>query len=208
MAEANQATTIFVAEKQTPAEKRMALSFMINMLSQTNDKHGDKLLPEWVNHLAEVLIMTGEQKVPTKGMVAQLLTRYNNGDILKDDLRKMISIIFDNVFDDSTESRAKSRTVEQSDSDSDQDEPPQRQVQVKGDSKQGLSKFFDKVLQTAASDEDEDAANEVFFSKLVDLLPKFDKSHMVALVKFHAMASECREDQGLLRTYSRASIHP
>jgi hypothetical protein len=196
MAEANQATTIFVAEKQTPAEKRMALSFMINMLSQTNDKHGDKLLPEWVNHLAEVLIMTGEQKVPTKGMVAQLLTRYNNGDILKDDLRKMISIISDHVFDDSTESRAKSRTVEQSDSDSDQDEPPQRQVQVKGDSKQGLSKFFDKVLQTAASDEDDDAANEAFFSKLVDLLPKFDKSHMVALVKYHAMASECREDQG------------
>ncbi len=124
MAEANQATTIFVAEKQTPAEKRMALSFMINMLSQTNDKHGDKLLPEWVNHLAEVLIMTGEQKEPTKGMVAQLLTRYINGDILKDDLRKMISIISDHVFDDSTESRAKSRTVEQSDSDSDQDEPP------------------------------------------------------------------------------------
>ncbi len=30
MAEANQATTIFVAEKQTPAEKRMALSLMIN----------------------------------------------------------------------------------------------------------------------------------------------------------------------------------
>jgi hypothetical protein len=131
MAEANQATTIFVAEKQKSAEKRMALSFMINMLSQTNDKHGDKFLPDWVNHLAEVLIMTGEQKVPTKGMVAQLLTRYNNGDILKDDLHKMISIISDNVFDDSTESRAKSRTIEQSDPDSDQDKPPQRQVQVR-----------------------------------------------------------------------------
>jgi hypothetical protein len=71
----------------------MASGFMINTLRQTNDKHGDKLLPEWVNHLAEDLIMTGEQKVPTKGMVAQLLRRYNNGDILKDDLRKMISII-------------------------------------------------------------------------------------------------------------------
>jgi hypothetical protein len=35
MAEASQATTIFVAEKQTPAAKRMALSFMINMLSQS-----------------------------------------------------------------------------------------------------------------------------------------------------------------------------
>jgi hypothetical protein len=85
MAEANQATTIFVAEKQTPAEKRMELSFMINILSQTSDKHGDKLLPEWINHLAEVLIMIGEQKVPTKGMVTQLLTRYNNGDIPKDE---------------------------------------------------------------------------------------------------------------------------
>ncbi len=60
MSEANQATTLFVAEKQTPSEKRMALSFMINMLSQTNDKYGDMLLPEWVTHLAEVLIMTAE----------------------------------------------------------------------------------------------------------------------------------------------------
>jgi hypothetical protein len=60
------------------------------------------------------------------------------------------------------------RNVEQSDSDSDQDEPPQRQVQVRSDSKQGLAKFFDKVLLTAASDEDEDTANEVFFNKLVD----------------------------------------
>ncbi len=42
MTEANQATTIFVAEKQSPAEKRISLSFMINTLSQTNDK----LLPE------------------------------------------------------------------------------------------------------------------------------------------------------------------
>ena len=141
-------------------------------------------------------------------MVAQLLARYNNGDILKNDLRKMISIISDNVFDNSTESRAESRNVDPSDSESDQDEPPQRQVQVRSDLKQVLSEFFDKVLQTAASDEDDDAANEVFFSKLVGLLPKFDKSHMVALVKYHAMASECREDQGLLRTYSRASIHP
>jgi hypothetical protein len=124
----------------------------------------------------------------------------------------MISIISDNLFDDSTESRTKSRTVEESDSCSDQDEP-QRQVRVRSDSRQGLSKFFDKVLQTAASDKDDDAANEVFFSKLVDLLPKFDKSHMVVLVKYHAMASECREldvkiKVGLLRTYSRASIHP
>jgi hypothetical protein len=39
MAEANKATSIFVAEKQTPAEKRMALSFMINMLSQQTTYH-------------------------------------------------------------------------------------------------------------------------------------------------------------------------
>jgi hypothetical protein len=44
----------------------MALSFMISMLSQTNDKYGDELLPEWVNHLAEVLIMAGEQKYQQK----------------------------------------------------------------------------------------------------------------------------------------------
>jgi hypothetical protein len=77
MTEANQATSIFVSEKQTPAEKRLALSLMINILCQTIiNKHGDKLLPKWV---AEVLIMTGKQKVPTKGMVVQLLTQYSNG---------------------------------------------------------------------------------------------------------------------------------
>jgi hypothetical protein len=121
----------------------------------------------------------------------------------------MISIISDHVFDDSTESRAKSRTVEQSDSDSDQDEPPQRQVQVKGDSKQGLSKFFDKVLQTAASDEDDDAANEVFSSKLVDLLPKFDKvtwSLWLNITPWQVSVVKIKVE--LLRTYSRASTHP
>jgi hypothetical protein len=139
MAEANQATTIVFCRKAHTGRENNGIEFMINMLSQTNDKHGDKLLPEWVNHLAEVLIMAGGQKVPTNGMVAKMLTRYNDGDILKDYLRKIISTISDNVFDDSTESRAKSRNVEQSDSESDQDEPSQRQVQVRSDSKQGLA---------------------------------------------------------------------
>jgi hypothetical protein len=53
-------------------------------------------------HLAELLVMTGGHFVPSKGIVAQLLTKYSNPDISSQDLLKMISILSDNVFDDST----------------------------------------------------------------------------------------------------------
>jgi hypothetical protein len=61
-------------------------------------------------------------------MVAQLLTKYDKSDILSQDLQKMISILSDNVFDDSTESRARSLFLVESGSDSDQDEQSAKQV--------------------------------------------------------------------------------
>ena len=171
---------------------------MINVLCQSTNSSGEKLLHETVYHLAEFLVMTGGHIVPSKGMVAQLLTKYDKADISSQDLRRMISILSDNVFDDSTESRAQSRFLVESESDSDQDEQPAKQVQVKSNSVSSVSKFFDQVLQTTTVDEDEDASNELFYTKLLELLRlgKFDRSHIVALVKYHATPRECIEDQG------------
>jgi hypothetical protein len=111
-------------------------------------------------------------------------------------LRKMISILPDNVFDDSTESRARSRFLVESESDSEQDEQPAKQVQVKSNSVSNVSKFLDPVFQTTTVDEDEDASTEMFYNKLLDLLGKLDQSHIVALVKYQATPRGCIEDQG------------
>ena len=140
--------SIFVDQKQTPAEQKLGLNLMINVLCQSTNSSGEKLLHETVYHLAEFLVMTGGHIVPSKGMVAQLLTKYDKADISSQDLRKMISILSDNVFDDSTESRAQSRFLVESESDSDQDEQPAKQVQVKSNSVSSVSKFLDQVLQT------------------------------------------------------------
>jgi hypothetical protein len=87
---------------------------MINVLCQSTNSSGEKLLHETVYHLAEFLVMTGGHIVPSKGIVAQLLTKYDKSDISSQDLREMISILSDNVFDDSTESRARSRFLVES----------------------------------------------------------------------------------------------
>ena len=42
--------------------------------------------------------------------------------------------------------------------------------------------WFSQVLQTTTVDEDEDASTEMFYNTLLDLLGKFDQSHIVALV--------------------------
>ena len=172
-------TSIFIDQKQTPAEQRLGLNLMINVLCQSTNSSGEKLLHETVYHLAEFLVMTGGHIVPSKGIVAQLLTKYDKSDISSQDLRKMISILSDNVFDDSTESRARSRFLVESESDSDQDEQPAKQVQVKSNSASNVFKFLDQVLQTTTVDEDEDASTEMSYNKLLDLLGKFDRSHIV-----------------------------
>ena len=51
-------------------------------------------------------------------------------------------------------------------------------------------------MQTTTVDEDKDTSTEMFYNELLDLLGKFDRSHIVALVKYHATPRECIEDQG------------
>jgi hypothetical protein len=68
-------TSVFIDQKQTPAEQRLGLNLMTNVLCQSTNSSGEKLLDETVYHLAEFLVMTGGHIVPSKGMVAQLLTK-------------------------------------------------------------------------------------------------------------------------------------
>jgi hypothetical protein len=55
---------------------------------------------------------------------------------------------------------------------------------------------LDQVLQTPTVDEDEDASDKMFHNTLLGLIGKFDRSHIVALVKYHATPREYIEDQG------------
>ncbi len=75
MAAANKAEVVYVHDKPKPAEKRLGLNLVINMLSQLTNSNGEKHLAEWVYHLAEVLIITGEHIVPSKDMVKRHWTR-------------------------------------------------------------------------------------------------------------------------------------
>ena len=196
MATASKAAVVYVQDKQKPAEKRLGLNLMINMLSQTTNTNGEKLLPEWVYHLAEVLIMIGEYKVPSKKMVKSLLMKYNNGDIPTEDLRQLITALSDDVFDESSaqDSRAKSRDQDLTDSDSDdQDRRPYGQVQVKA---VNLNKLLDKILQTPGVAEVDKEREELLSKKLMEAMPKLEKGHVVALFRYHAMPKESTEDQG------------
>jgi hypothetical protein len=46
------ATVVYIQDSQSPAEKRLALNLMINMLSQNTDKSGKTLLDQNVHCIA------------------------------------------------------------------------------------------------------------------------------------------------------------
>jgi hypothetical protein len=52
------ATVVYIQDSQSPAEKRLALNLMINMLSQNTDKSGKTLLDQNVHRIAEILVIT------------------------------------------------------------------------------------------------------------------------------------------------------
>jgi hypothetical protein len=59
------ATVVYIQDSRSPAEKRLALILMINMLSQNTDKSGKTLLDQNV-HRPEVLqvVITQTNKLP------------------------------------------------------------------------------------------------------------------------------------------------
>ena len=80
---------------------------MINMLSQTKNSAGDILLDATVNHIAEFLIITKGNKIPTARQFIELLRSYPHGDIPVETKQKMIAKLSDGIFD---ESPAKEKT--------------------------------------------------------------------------------------------------
>ncbi len=104
------------------------------------------------------------------------------------DLRKIVSILYGNAFDDSTDSSARSLFMVESDTASNQEEQHAEQIQVKSNSVSNVSKFLDQVLHADTGDDNEDASNKIFYAKLLDLLRRFDLSQIVALVKLGKVA--------------------
>ncbi len=59
-----------------------------------------------------------------------------------------------------------------------------------------VTKLFDDILQPSVVSEVDEESTEQHFTKLMDLLHKFDKGHMIALCKYHTMPKACIVDQG------------
>ncbi len=103
-----------------------------------------------------------------------------------------------------TGSKAKEQSEDQAESDSEEEESNRaarsrsaRQVQIKTSIKPDeVTKLFDDILQTSVVSEVDEERTEQHFAKLMDLLHKFDKGHMIALCKYHTMPKTCIDDQG------------
>ena len=72
------ATVVYIQDSQSPAEKRLALNLMINMLSQNTDKSGKALLDQNVHRIAEVLVITQTNRLPSREQLLHLVECYEN----------------------------------------------------------------------------------------------------------------------------------
>ncbi len=89
------------------------------MLSQLTNSNGEKRLAEWVDHLAEILIILWHT-VPSNDMVKCLLMNCKYCNIEQEHCWKLIVLLSNTVFDESlmTGSRAKVQSKDQTQSDS------------------------------------------------------------------------------------------
>jgi hypothetical protein len=60
------AMVVYIQDSQSPAENRLALNLIINMLSQSTDKTGKTLLDQNVHRIAEVLVITQTNRLPNR----------------------------------------------------------------------------------------------------------------------------------------------
>ncbi len=144
--------------------------------------------------------------MPSKEMVKRLLMNYRNGHIEQEHLQKLKALLSNNVFDESsmTGSKVKAQSEDQTVSDSEEEESNRtarsrsaRQVQIKILIKPDeVTKLFDDILQTSVVSEVDEERTEQQYTKLMDLLHKFNKSHTIALYKYHTMPKACIDDQG------------
>ena len=99
MASTNKATkVVYIFDKQTPAEKRYGLNLMINMLSQASNSAKEKFLDASVNHVAEFLIITKGNKLPSVRQFIEMISLYPHRDIPLSIRQKMLAKLSDGVF--------------------------------------------------------------------------------------------------------------
>jgi hypothetical protein len=72
------ATAVYIQDSQSPAEKRLALNLMLNKLSQNTDKSGKTLFNQNVQRIAEVLVITQTNGLPSREQLLQLVECYEN----------------------------------------------------------------------------------------------------------------------------------
>ena len=169
-----------------------------------------------VNHIAEFLIITKGNKIPTARQFIELLRSYPHGDIPVETKQKMIAKLSDGIFD---ESPAKEKTssskpklftpssrqpiTEQSDgsgTDSDQDAQQLRSgkvIQTKAPTDDEMTELMDELMRisTRPSARDKEREEEQM-EKFKNALSKSDKGHMVAIFKHILKPKESTENQG------------
>ncbi len=168
-----------------------------------------------VNHIAEFLIITKENKLPTVLQFVDMLRLYSHGDIPFQTKQKMIAKLSDDIFDESpvkesvkmSTSKLYSPSLRQrltesdgSGTDSDQeDEQPQsgKMVQNKAPTDEEMTELVDELMRTpnrlSARDKERE---EEQMEKFKNALSKLDKAHMVAIFKHIFKPEGSAENQG------------
>ena len=130
------ATVVYIQDSQSPAEKRLALNLMINMLSQNTDKSGKTLLDQNVHRIAEVLVITQTNRLPSREQLLQLVECYENESMTNIMRKDMMQKLSEGIFQESPIKKDKSTSkptprsrsavqMKGSDSDSDLDQDEQ-----------------------------------------------------------------------------------
>ena len=95
------ATVVYIQDSQSPAEKRLALNLMINMLSQNTDKSGKTLLDQNVHRIAEVLVITQTNRLPSREQLLQLVECYENESMTNIMRKDMMQKLSEGIFQES-----------------------------------------------------------------------------------------------------------
>jgi hypothetical protein len=216
MATTNKANTVlYIQNKQNSAEKRFGLNLMINMLSQTKNSAGNILLDATVNHIAEFLIITKGNKLPTVRQFIDMLRLYPHGDIPFQTKQKMIAKLSDGIFDESpvkenlkmSTSKLYTPSLRQrltesdgsgTDSDQEEEQPHSgKMVQTKAPTDEEMTELIDELMRTpnrlSARDKERE---EEQMEKFKNALSKLDKGHMVAIFKHILKPKDSTENQG------------
>ena len=102
------ATVVYIQDSQSPAERRLALNLMINMLSQNTDKSGKTLLDQNVHRIAEVLVITQTNRLPNREQLLQLVECYENESMTNIMRKEMMQKLSAGIFQESPIQKDKS----------------------------------------------------------------------------------------------------